>query len=218
MQRTVFALIAAVAVLLIGGIFLLGRGKPASAPQTTTTIENPDPLLKAHVALGSPEAPIAVVEFSNYRCPHCREHALNVLGRIMTDYVEPGKVRYVFRSLPFEGQEDVFAASVAAGCAFDQSPDRFLDYHLLLFRAVEDWAGLTGEALSQKLTDYARQLSLDPNAFRACLESEEAKARVRFDQELARALGVDGTPTFFINGEKKVGFMPYETWRSLLGP
>lgn len=217
MQRVVFAIVAVVAALLIGGIFLLGRGKPASpATETETTIENPDPLMKAHVVLGSPEAPITVVEFSNYRCPHCRDHALKVLTRLITDYVEPGKVRYVFRTLPFQGQNDVFMASVAAGCAYDQSKDRFLDYHLLLFRAVNDWAGLEGEALAQKLTDYARQLSLDPGTFRACLESDEAQNRVRFDQELALALGVDGTPTFFINGEKKVGFMPFEEWQKLL--
>ncbi len=217
MQRVIFAIIATVAVLLIGGIVLLGRGKPSpAAPAPETTIENPDPLLKAHVVLGRPEAPVAVVEFSNYRCPHCRDHALKVLPRLVADYVEPGKVRYVFRSLPFQGQDDVFMASVAAGCAFDQSQDRFLDYHLLLFRAVNDWAGLEGEALTGKLTDYARQLSLDPEAFRACLTSEEAQARVRFDRELALALGVDGTPTFFINGKKEVGFMPYDRWQELL--
>ncbi len=217
MQRVIFAVIAVAAVLIIGGIFLLGRKQPpAPAPETSATIENPDPLLKAHVILGDPGAPITVVEFSNYRCPHCRDHALKVLPRLVADYVEPGKVRYVFRTLPFRGQNDVFLASVAAGCAFDQAKDRFLDYHLLLFRAVKDWAGLEDEALLQKLTDYARQLSLDPEAFRACLESDEARARVRFDQELAYALGVDGTPTFFVNGEKKVGYMPYETWKEML--
>ncbi len=214
MQRAIFAIVAAVAVLLIGGIYLLGRRTPQPKPETS--IENPTPTLKAHIVLGSPEAPYTVVEFSNYRCPHCRDHALRVLGRLVADYVNTGRVRYVFRHLPFSGQPDVFAASVAAGCVFDQAKDRFLDYHLLLFRAVEDWAGLEGEALREKLAGYARQLSLDAAALRRCLKSEAARERVRFDQELAKALGVDGTPTFFINGAKKVGFMPYARWQELL--
>ncbi len=214
MQRVIFAVLGAVAVLLIGGIFLLGKRTPP--PASKTVIENAAPTLRAHLVLGSPDAPYTVVEFSNYRCPHCREHALGVLGRLVSDYVEKGKVRYVFRHLPFSGQPDVFEASVAAGCVYDQAKDRFLDYHLLLFRAVGDWAGLGGEALREKLLSYARQLSLDTDALRRCLESEAARERVRFDQELARALGVDGTPTFFVNGKKEVGVMPLEQWKKLL--
>ena len=214
MQRVIFAVIAVVAVLLIGGIYLLGKRTSPPAPETA--IENPTPTLQAHLVLGSPDAPHTVVEFSNYRCPHCRDHALRVLGRLVSDYVEKGKVRYVFRHLPFSGQPDVFEASVAAGCVYDQAKDRFLDYHLLLFRAVGDWAGLEGEALREKLLGYARQLSLDAGALRRCLESEAARERVRFDEELARALGVDGTPTFFVNGKKEVGFMPFAKWQALL--
>jgi len=214
MQRTIFAVIAAVAVLLIGGVYLYGKRTPPPKPKST--IEDPTPTLKAHVVLGRADAPYTVVEFSNYRCPHCRNHTLNVFGRLLSNYVEPGRVRYVLRHLPFSGQPDVFAASVAAGCVYDQAKDRFLDYHLLLFRAVGDWAGLEGEALREKLLGYARQLSLDLAAFDRCLSSEEAQARVRFDRELAIALGVDGTPTFFVNGKKEVGFMPYTKWQELL--
>ncbi len=214
MQRTIFAVIAAVAALLIGGIYLFGKRTPSPKPKTT--IEDPTPTLKAHLVLGRADAPYTVVEFSNYRCPHCRNHALNVFGRLISDYVEQGQVRYVLRHLPFSGQPDVFTASVAAGCVYDQAKDRFLDYHLLLFRAVGDWAGLEGEALREKLLGYARQLSLDAAAFDRCLSSEEAQARVRFDRELALALGVDGTPTFFVNGKKEVGFMPYAKWQELL--
>ena len=214
MQRAIFAIIAVVAVLLIGGIYLYGKRTPP--PQPETTIENPTPTLKAHIVLGRADAPYTVVEFSNYPCPHCRDHALKVLGRLVSDYVEKGKVRYVFRHLPFSGQPDVFTASVAAGCVYDQAQDRFLDYHLLLFRAVGDWAGLEGAALREKLLGYARQLSLDAAALGRCLDGEEAQARVRFDRDLALALGVDGTPTFFVNGKKEVGFMPYAKWQELL--
>ncbi len=219
MQRTIFAVIAVLAVLAIGGVFLLGKQSPATpagAAADAPAIENPDPLLRAHLIFGSPKAPVTVVEFGNYRCPHCRDHALKVLPRLFSDYVEKGRVRYVFRALPFAGQDDVFTASVAAECVYDQDPDRFLDYHTLLFRAVRDWAGASGEALTAKLADYARQLSLDAARLRACLKDPAVQARVRFDRDLAIALGVSGTPTFYVNGEKQVGFMPFERWQALL--
>jgi len=218
MQRTLFAVIAAVAVLAIGGVFLLGKKGGASSASTggDVAIENPDPLMKAHLVFGSAQAPVTVVEFGNYRCPHCRDHALKVLPRLFSEYVEKGRVRYVFRALPFTGQDDVFQASVAAECVYDQAKDRFLDYHTLLFRAVRDWAGLAGDKLDRKLTDYARQLSLDSEKLGACLKDPNVRQRVRFDRDLAAALGVDGTPTFFVNGKKEVGFMPFERWRALL--
>lgn len=219
MQRTLFAAIAAVAVLAIGGIFLLGKRSGNASPagaSGSAAIENPDPLMKAHLVFGPADAPVTVVEFGNYRCPHCRDHALKVLPRLFSDYVDKGKLRYVFRALPFSGQDDVFAASVAAECVYDQNPSRFLDYHTLLFRAVRDWADLKGEKLAAKLADYARQLSLDAGALKACLDDASVRSRVRFDRDLAIALGVTGTPTFFVNGEKKVGFMPFDEWQKLL--
>ena len=216
MQRIVFLLGVVVAALLFGAVFLMRGGAPEAAAVEEGVPK--DPLAEAHIVLGRGDAPGYVVEFSNYACPHCREHAERVLMRLVNDYVATGKVRYVFRHLPFEGQEDVFWASVAAGCVYDQAPARFFDYHLLLFRAGPDWQGRGGEAVKARLLDYARQLSLSVEALRNCLASEQAKERVRFDQRLARALGVTGTPTFFVGGKKYEGFMPYERWREILAP
>ena len=213
MHRVVFALVAVVGALLIGGLLLLGRGGNEPAKEA---LEGADPLYEAHVVIGDPEAPGWVVEFSNYACPHCRNHALEVLPLIIRDYVDTGKVRYVFRTFPFPGQEDVYLASVAAGCAYDLRKERFLDYHQLLFRAVMDWSGRPAAEVRPKLVDYARQLGYPAGEFEACLDSEAVRKRVDLDVKLAEALGVTGTPTFFVNGEKLVGFMPYEKWREVL--
>ena len=219
MQRLVFIAVALVAILGIGGVFILGKlaQPPAPAAEETPAIENPTPTLRAHAVLGPESAPVTVVEFSNYGCPHCRDHALKVLPLLVRDYLDPGRIRYVFRTLPFPNQPQVFAASVAATCAYDLSRERFLDYHMLLFRAAPEWLSLSGDELADKLADYARQLGISAAELRACLESPEAEERVRFDQALANALGVTGTPTFFVNGEKYEGFMPYERWREILG-
>lgn len=217
MQRTLFGVLVVVALVVIGGVWFLGRSK-APAGTASGGIQNPDPLLQARIVYGAPDAPVTVVDFSNYRCPHCRNHALNALPKIFARYVDSGKVRYVFRALPFSGQTDVFDMSVASACVYEQDPERFVAYHELLFRAVDDWAGKTGEALIGRALDYARQLSLDTGRLKACIEEGKTREEVAFDQKLAASLGVDGTPTFFINGKKYVGFMPFEKWQTILGP
>ncbi len=155
-----------------------------------------------------------MVDFSNYLCPHCQNHALNVLPRLKAEYIDTGKVRYLFRDFPFPGQAQVIRASEAAACAADQG--RYYEYHEVLFRAAASWGNLQGEALDRYLVDLSGQLGLDQGAFQACLASGEKRAGVLADQKAATDLGLTGTPTFFIAGEKKTGFLPYEEWKALL--
>lgn len=200
-------MVLGVAVLLGGGLWYLSQA-PKQAPADV------DPAAGAHFVYGSPDAPVTVVEFSNYLCPHCKNHSEQSLPRIFADYVETGKVRYVFRDFPFPGQENVILAGEAAACAGDQG--RYLDYHQLLFRATGQWgrAGL-GE-LPGFFADYARQLGLDAGRFEACLSGHEKRALVLADQELARKLEIGGTPSFYVNGRFVEGFQPYGEWRKIL--
>jgi protein-disulfide isomerase len=155
-----------------------------------------------------------VVDFSNYLCPHCQEHALNVLPRLKAEYIDTGKVRYLFRDFPFPGQDHVIRAGEAAACAHEQG--RYYEYHEALFRAAQAWGNLRGQALDRYLVDLAGQLGLDTGAFQSCLASGRMRQGVLNDQQLAQDLGLTGTPTFFIAGEKHTGFMPYEEWKALL--
>jgi protein-disulfide isomerase len=104
----------------------------------------------------------------------------------------------------------VIRAGEAAACAGDQ--DAYVNYHVLLFRDMQGWGGLGLEVLNQRFINYAQQLGLDPEAFTSCLESGEKREQVLADQEYAASLGVNSTPTFFINGEMNVGFHPLEWW------
>lgn len=176
-----------------------------------------DPAAGAHFAVGRPDAPITVVEFANYQCPHCRTHALEVLPRILRDYVETGKVRYVFRDFPFKGAptyRPVVRAGEAAACAADQG--RYLEYHTLLFRAQGQWGRYRGEALDRLFIDYAGQIGLDREAFAACLASGEKERIVLEDLKAAEALNLNSTPTFFIGDKMYRGVLPYEEWQRLL--
>ena len=205
MRRGLFIGIAVVVVVAFLGLFYSGSGQPAGSSDT-----GGDPAKGATHVFGEASAPVEIVEFANYLCTHCQDHALNVLSPLMAEYVETGQVRYVFRDFPFTGQANVIRAGEAAACADDQ--DAYVNYHTLLFRDMQGWGGLGLDVLDQRFTNYAQQLGLDPQAFTSCLESGEKHDQVLADQEYAASLGVNSTPTFFINGEMNVGFHPLEWW------
>ncbi|RTI04535.1 thiol:disulfide interchange protein [Thermus scotoductus] len=203
MQRAIVLVVVALALLGLGWILFGPKGKAGL-----------DPAQGARFALGREDAPVTVVDFSNYLCPHCQNHALNVLPRLKAEYIDTGKVRYLFRDFPFPGQANVIRASEAAACAADQG--RYYEYHEVLFRTASSWANLQGSVLDRYLVDLAGQMGLDENTFSQCLSSNKHREGVLADQKLATDLGLTGTPTFFIAGEKRTGFLPYEEWKTLL--
>ncbi|TBH16514.1 DsbA family protein [Thermus thermamylovorans] len=200
------ALVLAVLVLA-----LLGLGWILWGPKGQRGL---DPAQGARFALGREDAPVTVVDFSNYLCGFCQRHALEVLPRLKAEYIDTGKVRYLFRDFPFPGQAQVIRAGEAAACAHEQG--RYALYHEVLMRAAASWGGLQGTVLDRYLLDLAGQLGLDEGAFARCLASERHRAGVLADQKLATDLGLTGTPTFFINGVRYGGFLAYEEWQRLL--
>jgi hypothetical protein len=106
MPRAIVAVVLLLALLGLGWIFFGPKGKKGL-----------DPTQGARFTLGREDAPIVVVDFSNYLCPHCQDHALNVLPRLKAEYIDTGKVRYLFRDFPFPGQDHVIRAGEAAACA-----------------------------------------------------------------------------------------------------
>lgn len=198
-------------VLVVVALALLGLGWILFGPKGQANL---DPAKGARFALGREDAPVVVVDFSNYLCPHCQNHALTVLPQIKAEYVDTGKVRYLFRDFPFPGQANVIRASEAAACAADQG--RYYEYHEVLFRTASAWGNLQGTVLDRYLVDLAGQMGLDQGAFAQCLASGKHRDAVLADQKLASDLGLTSTPTFYINGEKYEGFMDYARWKELL--
>lgn len=198
-------MVAILAVVIAAVLFLVLRPKPLGTS---------DAAAGARFVFGSPEAKVTVVDFSNYLCGYCRDHANDVLPLIKRDYIDTGKVRYVFRDFPFGGQENVIRAGEAAACAADNN--LYFEYHEALFRAQMQWAGLRGEALDGYFADLAGQIGMAPASFLQCLKSGSKRAGVLADQKLATDLGLTGTPTFLVNGEKYTGQRPYDSWREIL--
>ena len=145
-------------------------------------------------AIGDPNAPVKVEEFSDFRCSHCKDFSDNAEPDFIEKYVKTGKVYLKFYNFPFLA-EDSTAAAEGAYCAADQNA--FWQYKKLLFT----YSSYTGGFTESNLIDYAKKLGLDTNAFTECLKSDKHLSDINTDKDYAKQLGVTATPTFSVNGK-----------------
>jgi protein-disulfide isomerase len=218
----VIASLALGCLLILGSGYLLLRDRVAAwfapaienAPAATTV---PAPVSRYPLAngnsIGDPNAPVQIVEYSDYQCPYCRRFALQTFPVILSTYIETGQVYFTYRSMgEFIGPESGQAAQ-AAYCAGDQG--LFWDYVDLI------WANQTGEnvgAYTQaNLLRMAEDLNLDMAAFRSCLASGKYAERAQQDMVDGFNAGVQGTPSFVINGQLAIeGAYPFEAFQQVI--
>ena len=156
-------------------------------------------------ALGPVDAPITIVEFSDYQCPFCKRWHDEVYESLLAAY--PGKIKFVYRNLPLTSiHPDAQSAAEAALCAGEQNV--YWQYHDKL---------LSSEILGNgAYTQYAQELNLDMIAFDACVTNQKYKDAVQADSDFALNLGVRSTPTFFINGLAIVGAQPLDVFKQII--
>ncbi len=155
---------------------------------------------------GPDDAPIVIVEFSDFQCPFCTKWHNETYLPLMEEY--PDQIKLVYRNFPLTSiHPDAYLSAEAAMCAGDQ--DRYWDYHEALFESVY---GLNSDALKQ----YAEDLGLEMTSFTVCLNEHEYKDFVRADMEYAMSIGVQSTPTFYVNGILIVGAQPVQVFRSVI--
>lgn len=157
-------------------------------------------------ALGPDDALLTMVHFSDYQCPFSKSYFDETEPLILANYGD--LVRYVFRDFPLATiHPQAQKAAEAAQCAFDQG--KFWEYHDVLFQ--------NQKALEVvDLKAYAAALGLDESAFNSCLDSGKYAQEVDKDIEDGKSYGVLGSPTFFINGRKVVGALPYSTFQIVI--
>ena len=195
---------AAVAVILFAA---LGRdsGSDSTAEVTAQDEAGPTPAQVVPAAEDKPAptpaqdepaaetALVTLEEFGDFQCSHCRDFALGMGKQVKEDFVDTGRIHFVFRHFPFIGEES-FRAAEATECAADQ--DKFLEYHDTVF---ESWNGMNQGAYSDDtLKRFASSLQLDRDAFDSCLDSGKYRGKVEEDLHLGNRLGVEGTPTLFL--------------------
>ncbi len=156
---------------------------------------------------GSADAPVTIVEFSDFQCPFCEKFYSDTLGQVRKDYIDTGKVKLVYRDFPLSFHPEAEKAAEAAECADDQG--KFWEMHDKIFENQE-----TMGVASYK--QWAPTLGLNSATFNKCLDSGEKAAEVQADFSAGQSAGVSGTPTFFINGTAVVGAQPYSVFKQAI--
>jgi protein-disulfide isomerase len=200
-----------VAVLNGGWAAWVEAGYPVEGASVAAPAE--DSVLDAMI-LGSAGAPVTRVEFSDYQCPYCRQHALDTLPQILETYVDTGQVRYIYRDFPLPSHAHAQQAAEAARCAGAQGA--YWEMHERLFTEQDEWADQENEAGSVPFATYAVELGLDGEAFQECLASGAFAEQVGQDQAEGRDAGVEGTPSFFINDRFAAGAYPFESFQQMI--
>ena len=139
---------------------------------------------------------------------------LQTLSQIRETYIETGLVRYIAKDFPLPSHPNAATAAEAARCAGAQGA--YWPMHDLLFNLQEQWSPLGAEQVVDAFVGYAGDLELDPVTFRQCLDSGELGELVRLDVWEGEQAGVQGTPSFRINGKLIKGAYPFETFQELI--
>jgi len=227
--------VLAFAVGILMGYVVWGRA-PA-APLVVTQVAAPQPQPQAAAtptlervqysvpvegfpSLGPQDAPITIVEFSDYQCPYCSRWHEDTYQQVLDAY--PGQIRFVYRNFPLSFHQNAMMSAQAALCAGDQ--DQYWAYHDKLFTEKALVNNAEGTALGvESYVGFAADLALDIATFEACLTSEKYKEAVQADVAFAGGLppengqpAVSGTPTFFINGRRLVGAYPLASFKQII--
>jgi protein-disulfide isomerase len=184
--------------------FALATMLGAATAQEGSTVEE--------MTLGDPDAPVTVIEYASFTCPHCRNFHETSFGRLKADYIDTGKVHFVYREVYF----DRFGlwAGMVARCG---GPERYFGIVDLLYEKQDEWArGGEPVEIADNLRRIGRSAGIGDEQLKACLEDGDmAQALVAEFQRNAEADGIDSTPSFVINGEK-VTNQPYEDLAALI--
>ncbi len=179
---------------------------PAEIPAQEAPAERRDIPTEGFPSEGPYDAPIVIVEFSDFQCPYCTKWHNEVYQPLLEEY--PDQIKLVYRNFPLTSiHPDAYLAAEAAMCAGDQNS--YWAYHEKLFQSEY---GLSILALNE----YASELQLDTATFEECVDSQKYTDFVRNDMEYAMSIGVQSTPTFYINGQLVIGAQPIQVFRQII--
>ncbi|MFH1534188.1 MAG: DsbA family protein [Nitrospirota bacterium] len=239
-KKNKFALIATIifsSIIITGGLIFLGiqigkGGGEVSAADIEKEIENyvlkqQEEANKPKVVegdfsdddafLGDEDAPVTLVEFSDFQCPYCRSFYNDTYSEIKKNFVDTGKVKFVYRDYPLSFHDGAFPAALAAECARDQGGnDTYFSMHDMIFDGQNALGTGTVEIPEEDLVVYAQNLNLDMDEFGECFESEKFKDEIYKDQSVGQSIGINGTPGFVLEGQIISGAQPYSVFEEAL--
>lgn len=218
-----------IACLVIGYLFAkvesLQQGSAAPVAQQPANPNNaapqepaaPDPeqvkkdLKMGHFPVkGNENAPVTIVEFSDFECPFCGRFYEETLPQIQKEYIDTGKVKLYYRHYPLSFHPKAVPLALASECANDQGA--FWQMHDKIFDNNSTVSTATDDTFKQ----WAVELGLNAATFNECYDSKTHQAKVDGDFADGGAVGVSGTPTFYINGRQLVGAMPFASFQAII--
>lgn len=220
-MKRVVALIGAVAVLAVGGFLMTDRSQPgatavdslvSSANAQETDAGEVDTSSIVEMVMGDENAPVTIVEYASYTCPHCASFHEGSFKKLKADYIDTGKVRFIYREVYFDRYG--LWASMIARCA---GPEKFFGITDLVFAGQSKWvrAGGAPEIVGE-LRKIGRLAGIEGETLEACLQdSDKAQTLVAWYQKNAEADEVTATPSFVMNG-RKVENQKYEDFAKLI--
>jgi protein-disulfide isomerase len=187
---------------------LIGQAFAQSAADVAKPVSLPD------MALGPADAKVTVTEFASMTCPHCAAFNAETFPKIKAEYIDTGKIRYIFREFPLDIK--AAAGSMLARCIAKDDAGKYFAVVDLLFRQQNDWVV---KNTTETLTRIGKQAGLSAPEVEACLKDQTLLDKIAADQKYASdVLKVDSTPTFFINGEKIKGETSFEEFQKRINP
>jgi protein-disulfide isomerase len=180
---------------------------PSAGNQPTGPAPKVDVSADDDPAKGDKNAPVTIIEFSDFECPFCGRWFTQTYPQLKSEYIDTGKVRLVYRDFPLGFHPNAQKAAEAAECADEQG--KFWEMHDKIFANQQAIA-------VANLKQYAKDLGLDSSKFDSCLDSDKYASEVQKDYQDGTAAGVSGTPSFFINGQLVVGAQPYSVFKQAI--
>jgi protein-disulfide isomerase len=179
---------------------LIAEAMAQSASDVAKPVSLPD------MALGPANAPVTITEYASMTCPHCAAFDASVFPKIKSEYIDTGKIRYIFREFPLDIK--AAAGSMLARCIAKGDAGKYFAVIDMLFKQQGDWVM---KNTTETLARIGKQAGLSQQAVEDCLKDQALLDKIAADQKYAsEVLKVDSTPTFFINGEKIKGETSFE--------
>lgn len=207
------ALLAAVILIAVGGVLIYGgngntlKAEEPAATEKAAAVEGD----YGPRSVGSPDAPVVIEEFASFTCPHCAHFHTETYSKLKADYIDTGKVRFVFRDFPLN--KPALDATMLARCL---PADAYEGFAGLLFKTQEQWAV---EDYLTHLRQDAKLAGMSDEAIDACLGNKAVQTAITDDMAAGqKAYEINSTPSFVLNGgkEKIGGAQPYETFRDAI--
>ena len=201
--------------IIIGIIIGLGLTTNLEKASDDSSILNKENLIQGSTMLGNPNAKITIVEFGDYQCTFCYKFHDETMKKINQEYIKTANVNFIYKDFPLNGEQSILA-SEASYCA--QKQNKFWEYHDTLYN---NWGGEnTGWITENVLQGFARDVGLNLDEFSQCLENSEYRQKVLDNEQFAREIGINATPSFLIFNDSElyriIGAQPFDRFEQAI--